>query len=55
VDIESIQTIKEEQQRYLALSKSKDLAAEARKTANRVASLSIADMSFEFSMFADVE
>ncbi|KAF7503028.1 hypothetical protein GJ744_011202 [Endocarpon pusillum] len=51
VNIESIRVAQLEQERQLALAKSKDLAGEARKTANEVKNMSIADMTFEFSIF----
>jgi hypothetical protein len=53
--IEKIKAAQEEQQRQIALSKEKDLAAEARRTANAVLGMSIAQMSFEFSIFDPVE
>jgi hypothetical protein len=53
--VEKIKAAQEEQQRQIALSKEKDLAAEARKTADAVLGMSIAQMSFEFSMFDQTE
>lgn len=54
VNIESIKAAQLEQERQLALAKSRDLAGEARKTANKVMSMSIAEMSFEFSIFEQI-
>jgi DDE superfamily endonuclease/Tc5 transposase DNA-binding domain len=53
--IEEIKAAQEAQQRQIALSKEKDMAAEARKTADAVLGMSIAQMSFEFSIFDPTE
>jgi hypothetical protein len=53
--VEKIKAAQEEQQRQIALSKEKDLAAEACKTADAVLGILIAQMSFEFSMFDPTE
>jgi hypothetical protein len=53
--VEKIKAAQKEQRRHIALSKEKDLAAEARKTADAVLGMSIAQMSFEFSIFDPTE
>jgi hypothetical protein len=53
--IEKIKAAQEEQRRQIALSKEKDLAAEARKTAEQVMGMQIAQMSFQFSQFDPIE
>ena len=54
-DIEKIKTAQEEQRRQMALSKDKDLAAEARKTVYKVIKMSIEQMSFQFNIFDQTE
>jgi hypothetical protein len=53
--IKEIKAAQGGQQRQIALSKKKDLAAEASKTADAVLSILIAQMSFEFSIFDPTE
>jgi hypothetical protein len=53
--VKKIKAAQKEQQRQIALSKEKDLAAEACKTADAVLGTSIAQISFEFSMFDQTE
>ena len=53
--IEQIKGAQAEQRRQIALSKEKDLAAEARKTAEQVMGMQIAQMSFQFSRFDVIE
>ena len=50
-NIENIKAAQEEQARRQKAAESRDLAAEARKTANRVVSMTIAEMTTEFSQF----
>ena len=54
-DIEKIKTAQEEQRRQIALSNEKDLVVEARKTAEQVMGMQIAQMSFQFSRFDPIE
>lgn len=54
VNIERIKASEIEQQRQFALATSRDLAAEARKTANEVMRMSIAQMTTEFSIFEQI-
>lgn len=53
--IEKIKEAQEEQRRQIALAKDKDLVAEARKTAEQVMKMQIAQMSFQFSRFDPME
>jgi hypothetical protein len=53
--IEKIKAAQEEQRRQIALSKEKDLIAEARKTAKQVMGMQIAQISFQFSRFDPTE
>jgi hypothetical protein len=53
--IKMIKVAQIEQQRQMALLKDKDLAAEARRTANEVVKMSIEQMSFQFSVFDQTE
>ena len=50
-NIESIKAAQEEQARRQKAAESRDLAAEARKTANRIVSITIAEITTEFSQF----
>jgi hypothetical protein len=49
--IEKIKAARVEQRRKIGLSQDKDLAAEARRTANKAVNISIEQMSFQFSIF----
>jgi hypothetical protein len=53
--IEKIKAAQEEQRHQIALSKEKDLATEARKTAEQVMGMQIAQMSSQFSQFDPIE
>jgi hypothetical protein len=53
--IKKIKEAQEEQRRQIALAKDKDLAAEARKSAEQVMKMQIAQMSFQFSRFDPAE
>ncbi|KAF7508880.1 hypothetical protein GJ744_008589 [Endocarpon pusillum] len=54
INIESIKAAQLEQERQLTLAKGRDLAEEARKTADKVMSVLIAQMTTEFSIFEQV-
>jgi hypothetical protein len=54
-NIESIQAVKEAQLAQAAQLARRDMAAEARKTANAVVALGIAGMSHQFNLFDPIE